>query len=176
MPYIGVVEVEVGLFSPATGARLRLDAPEAANRAYRLASVDVRAQTNPVDFGEGWHPAEQGTGSMPEQWRWSMSEGRLRFVNPERDTVLHLDQPVALSAPQHVEVRVGDVLLDAFDVPPGRLLRRIPIGREVIGDAPTGEVRVVVDSVFVPREVPGLGSTDARNLGVRVFHAVLLQS
>ena len=177
--YVGVVEVEVGLFSPATGARLRLDVPEAGNRAYRLASVEVTAQTHPIDFGDGWHPAEQGTGSMPEEWRWSMAAGRLGFVNPEDDTVLYLDvdQPVALPVPQHVEVRVGDVLLDEFDVPPAeRLLRRIPIGREIFGDAPTGEVRVLVDRVFVPREVDGLGSIDTRSLGVRVFRAVLLGS
>jgi hypothetical protein len=180
LPYLGTVDVEMGVFSPVTGERLRLATrgSSVSGRAYRLATFDIRAQTNPAEFSDGWHGLEGGRGISSEEWRWSTSQTLLTFVNPEADAVLYLDidQPVALSFPQQVEVHVGEILVDEFDLPAGRVLREIDLRREVLGDAFTAEVRIAVDRVFVPREIEGLGSNDTRSLGVRVFHAVLLSS
>jgi hypothetical protein len=148
-------------------------------RAYRAETFEILAATNPVEHVEGWHMAEQSANSPSDVWRWSRGDGRLHFVNPREDAVLYLDvdQPVMLPVAQRVAVRTGAVVLDEFDLPAGvRMTRRIEISQDALGDEPVGEVTVSVDRVFVPQDVEGLGSADARQLGVRVFHAVLLSS
>jgi hypothetical protein len=71
-------------------------------------------------------------------------------------------------------VRLGSTLLDRFSLPSGvRTLRRIPLPAGAAGDAETVELTIAVDKTFVPSDVPALGSSDDRELGIRVFRAYL---
>ena len=55
----------------------------------------------------------------------------------------------------------------------GRLLRRLPISAAQLGGADPVELVIAVDRSFVPASIPELRSTDPRELGVRVFRAVV---
>jgi hypothetical protein len=174
-PYTGDTRVEVGLFSPANGTRLPLAGQNQGMRSYRVAAFDLRGQSDNVFvvFNNGWHETEVPTEAAGVEWQWSKREGTLAFRNPKRDATvfLQLDQPVkAFSEPQQVEVRLGSTVVDRFPLPPGdRELRRIPVTADQLGSAETVEMVVAVDKTFVPASTPELRSSDARELGVRVF-------
>jgi hypothetical protein len=174
--YTGQATFVVGLYSPATGERVPLSGELAERRAVKAGSFEMRERTEPyvVIFREGWHSAEAPRGSGLE-WRWSMKLGRLTFANPKRDIelTLELDQPnKVFPMPQHVEIRLGDMVVDDFDLEPGpSLVRRITLAQSQLGDGPDVEMAVVSDKTFVPAKSAGLQSSDTRQLGVRVFRA-----
>ena len=92
-----------------------------------------------------------------------------------RDALLYLqcDQPVqGLGEAQHVELRVGETVIDSFTLPPGqRELRKVSLTSAQLGTGETVDVTVAVDKTFVPATITQLKSTDARELGIRVFRA-----
>lgn len=176
-PQEGQAVVEVGLFSPTTGNRLPLDADTRGDRSYQVATLNLRLETPvPIAFGQGWHDLEVADDAIGLEWQWSMREGLLSFPNPKRDTelFLQLDQPVTLDTPQTVEVRLGAAVVDSFSLTPGATqVRRVRLTADQFGTAETASIAVTVDRTFVPASVPGLRSSDSRELGVRVFRAYL---
>jgi hypothetical protein len=99
----------------------------------------------------------------------------LTFANPKRDVdlTLELDQPnKVFSVAQHVEIRLGDAVVDDFDLEPeSPLVRKIALSQSQLGDGQSVELAVVPDKTFVPARLAALQSTDTRQLGVRVFRA-----
>jgi hypothetical protein len=177
-PHTGETHVEVGLYAPASGDRLPLAGDDRGLRAYRVASFNMSPQSENlfVIFKDGWHPTEVGSDGDLE-WQWSTREGTIAFRNPRQDAELYLqvDQAVdAFAEPQQVEVRLGSTVLDSFSLPSGvRTLRRFTLPAGAAGDAETVELTIAVDKTFVPSDVPALGSSDDRELGIRVFRAYL---
>lgn len=174
--YTGRTDVQVGLYVPGSGERLPLAAEDAGMRAYRVARFEVTSETPGVFvvFRDGWHDTEVSEDGALE-WQWSRREGTLSFRNPKQDAELLLlvDQPVqGLAQPQQVEVRLGSTIVDTFTVPVGvSELRRIALPATLLGGSETVEMTLAVDRTFVPADVPSLRSTDARELGIRVFRA-----
>ncbi len=174
--YVGNVQMELGLYSPTSGARLPLAGQGTGMRAYRVASFNMMLQAENlfVVFKEGWHDTEVSEdGSL--EWQWSRKEGTIAFRNPKRDAqlILQVDQAAqAFPDPQRVDVRVGSTTVDSFELRPGpRELRRIALPTQLLGTEDTVEVIIAVDKTFVPADVPSLRSADARELGIRVFRA-----
>ena len=179
---MGQTRVEIGLFSRTTGDRLPLAGETTGQRSYRVATFDMRLQTDnlSVVFGDGWHEAEVADEFSGPEWRWSRKDATLSFRNPRRDVqvYLQLEQPsAAFPEPQRVEVRTGSAVVDSFLLPAGRIeLRRIPMAAGQLGTAETVELTVSVDATFVPAAVSALKSTDSRELGIRVFRAFVRPS
>lgn len=176
LPYVGPAQIEVGLYSVKAGQRLPLGGENTGDRSIRVATFNMQLPASAlfIVFRDGWHDAEV-SGDVGVEWQWSKKQGTLSFRNPKQDVVLTLDvdEPVqALPEPQKVEVRVGDAVVDSFTLPAGqRELRRIPITATQMGSGETVDVTIAVDKTFVPAAVAQLKSLDARELGVRVFHA-----
>ncbi|MEQ1759915.1 MAG: hypothetical protein ABL986_16485 [Vicinamibacterales bacterium] len=173
-PYEGATYVDVGLYSLSTGERVKMDGEAIGQREYRVASFNLQLQSDApfVVFTEGWHDAEvSGEGSSIE-WQWTRKVGTLAFKNPMRDAVLFLqvDQPLADQGAQHVDVRLGDAVIDAFDLSGGnRVVRKIALSRDQFGAGDTVTLTITPDKTFVPAAIPSLRNTDSRELGVRVF-------
>lgn len=176
-PYTGQTLVEVGLFSRRTGQRLPMRGETTGGRGYRVASFDLQPQDQNrfVVFKDGWHPTEVADDDVGTEWQWTKKEATFAFRNPKRDVTfyLQLDQPVAaLGEPQHVDVRVGDAVVDSFVLQSNKQeLRTFPLTAAQLGAADTSEMRISVDKTFVPATIPALKSSDPRELGVRVFRA-----
>lgn len=177
-PYVGQTRVEMGLFSPATGERLPLGGDTEGQRSYHVATFDMRLATDNliVVFRDGWHETEVTPEGSGLEWQWSRKNATLSFRNPKRDVrfYLQLDQPVtvAFTEPQRVEMRIGDTVVDRFELAPGgNQLRRFDLPAAQLGSAETVEMTISVDKTFVPASVPALTSTDPRELGIRVFRA-----
>jgi hypothetical protein len=176
-PYVGETRVEVGLFSPASGERLPMTGQTDGQRAYRVATFEMRLQSDNlfVVFRDGWHETEVGAEGSGLEWQWSRRDATLAFPNPKRDVEVYLqvDQPVAgLPDPQRVQVSLGPLTVDSFALAPGgRDLRRIRIPAGQLGTGETVELTISVDETFVPAAIPALKSGDPRELGIRVFRA-----
>lgn len=180
-PYVGETRVELGLYSRATGERVPMTGDHQGQRSYRVGTLNLQTQTDNlfVVFRDGWQETETSPEGLGVEWQWSKKAGVLAFRNPMRDVMfyLQLDQPVPEIGTQHVDVKLGDTVLDAFDLPPGdRQLRKINITRDQFGAAETGEITIEVGKTFIPATVPELKNTDVRELGVRVFRAYLQPS
>jgi hypothetical protein len=172
----GRVTIAVGIYSPESRDRLPLSGDDVGRRIYRVAAVDVAS--NPSEqmaiFLNGWHGVEAPEGPKGTEWRWSTGKGRVWLRRPAGNgtLVLTLDQPAsAFDSPQQVTVHYGDAVLDTFALPRGRLEgRRIQLPPpSKPGDDARLEVTIAVDKTFVPAKLPGAGSRDTRQLGVRVF-------
>jgi hypothetical protein len=180
-PYVGQTDVEIGLFSPATGDRLPLTGDTVGQRSYRVATFDMRLQSDNlfVVFRDGWHSVEIGDEAGPE-WQWSTKDSALSFTNPGRDVrvYLQLDQPAAaFLEPQQVDVLAGATVVDSFLLQaPEMELRRIRIPASQLGTAETVDLTISVDRTFVPASVPAMDNDDPRELGIRVFRAFVQPS
>jgi len=177
-PYVGEVRIEVGLYSPKTGDRVPMTGENQGQRSYRVANLNLRMQTDNlfVVFKDGWQEAETSGEGVGLEWQWSKRAGVLAFRNPMRDVVFYLqvDQPAPEIGTQHVNVRLGDTVIDSFDLQPGqRQLRKIPITKDKFGSGETGEITIEPAKTFVPATIPEMKSSDSRELGVRVFRAFL---
>ena len=176
-PYVGEASVNVGIYDIKGGTRLKLEGADSGQREYKVATFQILPQTENIFliYKDGWHQPEVAPDNAQAQWQWTRGEGTLTFRNPRRDVLLylHVDGRAPFAAgPQTVTVRVSGQPVDTFALEkPGEVLRRVPLTAAQLGGGNTVELRIGVDRTFVPASVPGSGSKDARELGVRVFHA-----
>lgn len=178
-PYIGRASIHMGLYSPASQRRLTLSGQESGQHAYNVASFELLPQSEAVFtvLKDGWHSAETPPNNDLVEWSWtSKNEATIAFKNPKKDAIfyLDLDNPSgAFPEGQHVRVTVGNRTVDDFVLLSARQLRKIPLAADAFGAEDMVELKVGVDKVFVPAQLNPAGSKDARQLGVRVFHAVV---
>jgi hypothetical protein len=176
-PYVGETRVEVGLYSRTTGERVPMEGETRGQRAYTVATFEMALQSDNlfVVFRNGWHPAEASEGGDRVEWQWTRRDAVLTFANPQRDVLIYLsvDQPsTALPEPQLVELRIGPTVIDSFTLGAGQSdLRRVRVTSSQLGTAEMVEMTLSVDKTFVPASIPTLGSSDRRELGIRVFRA-----
>jgi hypothetical protein len=166
------MELPEGLPGSGDYARLTI-ASRPAGGDRRAVPVGVRQfDVQPASrviwaFGEGWHEAEYDT-ATGERWRWT--SGR---------SILHVNGP-----PSDVDVVLrGESPLRYFDAPPdvqvsadGRVIGRLRPSadfewtvRVPAADVARAAGAIVIETapVYRPREVEG--TSDARELGLRVF-------
>jgi hypothetical protein len=178
-PYIGGASIHMGLYSPASQRRLALLGQDAGQRAYNVASLEILAQSEAVFtvLKDGWHSAETPPNNDQVEWSWtSKNQATIAFKNPKRDAIfyLDLDNPSGVFPDgQHVQVTLGAKTVDDFVLHQARQLRKIPISSGDFGGEDIVELKVGVDKVFVPVQINPSGSKDGRQLGVRIFHAVV---
>jgi hypothetical protein len=86
-----------------------------------------------------------------------------------------MDSPGAnLHGEQQVTVTLGGQMLDQVTLnPEERVLRKVTLPATQMGSEEMAELQIVVDKTFIPMQIPGSGSKDPRELGVRVFHAYI---
>jgi hypothetical protein len=176
-PYIGEASIQIGLHSLTTQKRLTLAGRDAGHNAYDVAKLELLPQTASVFtvFKDGWQNTE-ATPNSPE-WTWtSKPEATIAFKNPRKDSLFYLDLDNPSSAfpgGQQVQVKLGDQIIDRFTLQPAhQLLRKIALSSGMLGSQDTVELKIDVDKTFVPAVVSP-GASDRRQLGVRVFHAVV---
>jgi hypothetical protein len=180
--YPGPHGLDIGLYSPRTGRRVPLNTPGGRGDSSRLARFEVTSPgpTPVVLFVKGWHLPERESepGMVPSaEWHWSTRESLLWCANPRRDArfVLHLDQPLqGDEAARQVQVIIGGSLVDSFALAPGaREVRRVPVAGALLGTDDIVPITLRLDRASVPAPAAGAALADGRELGVRVFDALL---
>jgi hypothetical protein len=176
-PYSGETTVELGVYSQKSGIRVPLSGETSGQHAYRVAKFTLHPQADNlyVVFKDGWHETEIAEAQTGVEWQWSRKTATLAFRNPMRDVLFYFqcDQPVhEVGEAQRVELRIGEMVIDSFALPPGpRELRKVDLTAAQLGGGETVEVTVAVDKSFVPATITQLKSADTRELGIRVFRA-----
>ena len=167
-PYIGEAHIRVGLYRG--DARLTLDGTEVGRKEYAVAKFQLLPQSENVFliYKDGWHPSEVAADNAATEWQWTQKAATVSFRNPKKDVVLYLEadaRPDLVPAPQQVTIRIGDQTVASFraDFREKRLLT-FPITATQLGAGEMTELVIEVDRTF---SSPG----DARELGLRVFHA-----
>ncbi len=170
-PYIGPAHVRMGLYQPSGGTRLPLCGTEVSQREYEVARFQLLPQSENIFliYKEGWHPAEISGDNPAVEWQWTKKTATISFRNPKKDATFYLEYDARndkFSPPQQVRVMVGDQMIGTFvGDSKERKLVSFPIAAAQLGSADMSEITLDVGQTFVP------GGGDARELGIRVFHA-----
>ena len=171
-PYIGEVSVALGLYSAETGQRLPLAGVELGDRTYRVAGLGLAPQpeTAFLVYGDGWHRSEFAGG---RSWRWTAGSAVLQFRNPGADVLLtmHLaGRPDAGEGRQRVTLVIDERAVHEFDLETTDLtVVEHQLNADALGPDGIVEMELRIDPPFVPAERDA-ASTDARELGVRVYY------
>jgi hypothetical protein len=171
-PYLGEANIHVGLYNPATGRRLPLNALDAGSRAYVVGKLDVlpSSENTFLLYQDGWHPPEVDPSNPATEWQWTKKVATISFKNPRRAATLYLDtdsRTDLFNPPQQVTLSVAGKPLATFAADSkDAKLRTFPISADQLGAEDMAEVVVEVDRTF---STPG----DSRDLGIRVFHAFI---
>ena len=173
----GDVTLQIGLYSPGSQTRLPLIGTDVGGRAYDAGRLRIERASTLADYTAGWHDREVAEHDPSVEWRWTTGQAALSFKNPRRDATLylHLDNPGdVFEDTQHVDVTMGAQQLAEFDlVPKHPQIRKILLKAADMGTGDAFEVRIAVDKTFVPATSAHGSSEDHRELGVRVFHALV---
>lgn len=179
-PYVGDARVRVGLYSPGDGRRLALNGKEEGDREYDVGAITLAPQSENIFliYRDGWNRAESAPDQPAIEWQWTKKSAGISFRNPKKDVVFLLEadgRPDLFTPPQQVSIKVNDQVVHTFamtDKDP--VVRRFPITAAQLGTGEMVDMKIEVDRVFVPAQVPagqpGHGP-DTRELGIRVYHA-----
>ena len=175
-PYIGEASVAIGLYSPTTPDRLPLAGEHLGQRAYRVATLELLPQSESVFliYRGGSYPPEYHPNDTGVEWQWTQQEATISFRNPKQDSrfYLHFDGRPDLFGddPPQVAIVIGDQTVDGFAVEStAPTLREILLSADDLGTNGIVDLKIQVDKTFTPAEIPGAGSQDDRELGLRVF-------
>ena len=172
-PYIGPAHVRIGLYQPSTGQRLPLCGTEVSRREYEVARFQLLPQSENIFliYKEGWHPSEVAAENPTVEWQWTKKAATISFRNPKKDGTFYLEFDARIdkfSSPQQVTVKSRDQVIGTFAADAKeRKLVSFPVTAAQLGSADMSELTLEVDQTFVP------GGGDARELGIRVFHAFI---
>jgi len=169
-PYIGEATVRIGLYDPTTSRRLTLAGTDAGSQEYVVAKLNLLPQADNIYliYKDGWHNAEVDPANPLVEWQWTKKTAALAFKNPKRDATFYLKYDARadlFNPPQQVTLRLngqefGSFAADAKDP----VLKTFAISAAQFGDAEMAEISIDADRTF---NAPG----DARDLGIRIYHA-----
>ena len=173
-----VVELPAGrLHGPGAYARLTISARDGTGAGptppVAIRQFDIQPATSLVHaFDEGWHE-EEFENATGLRWRWSSGRSVLRVLPPQAVTLrLRGESPLRyFDAPPRVRVVAGGRVIaerrpdDDFD-----WTVTVPAADVRNGD---GRIAVETDPVYLPGRAEG--TTDERQLGVRLFTIDVIQ-
>ena len=178
--HLGEAIARVGLYKG--NDRLPLETSDGADkgnvsRAYRVGQLQLLPQPShgAVTFAKGWHNVESPKDDPAVTWQWSQKTSTISFKNPRKDATLLLEYDarpdLAGGAAQQLtlssnEKPIASWAADSTD----RTLKRIPITAAQFGTGDLAVLTLAVDRIIVPSKAGGAAG-DARELGVRVYHA-----
>lgn len=172
---LGPLSLQAGLYSPDSQTRLALSAKEISDRAYEVASVTIEA-ADAYEFGQGWFDRE-GTPTDGVRWRWTSKQATFGFPNLRKDAVLYIDAGTLANRPEpaHVTVTIRGRAIATFDLrPDARDVRRIPLSAAQLGGDDRCALVLAVDRTWSPADLSRGASSDARQLGIRVFNMAVV--
>jgi hypothetical protein len=172
------LSVVVGLYLDADRMPLQGTSPN-NDRSYAAATLRVApdAARMAIIYTGGWHPNEFSPDGL-QSWKWTQRTATWAFRNPKKDVTVFLEHDarpdVFGGSPQQVTIGTASASLATFAaaVSDRPTLVRVPIPAAALGTAEMAELRLEIDKVFVPAELPA-GGKDTRQLGIRVYHLVV---
>jgi hypothetical protein len=174
-PYVGDVEVRVGLFPVPKGERVALKAEDAGLREYRAGKLELVPQTENIFlvYKEGWHNPETSPQNPALERTWTKKDALVSFKNPKKDIVVYLEADTnakAFDLPPVLTVAVNGktgvtVPIENSEV----FLKKVKVKAADLGTDEWVDLRLSMNQSFVPK-VKGVNAHDDRELGLLVYH------
>lgn len=174
-PYVGDVDVRVGLQPAGRTERLALKGTDAGLHEYSVAKMELLPQTENIFlvYKEGWHNPESSAQNPSLERTWTKKDALVSFKNPKKDIIVYLEADTnskAFDQPPVLTVAVGGksglvVPIESSEV----FLKKIRVKAADLGDQEWVDLRLSMNQSFVPK-AKGVNATDDRELGLMVYH------
>ena len=182
-PYVGDVEVRVGLYS-TQGRRERpaLKGDDAGFREYRVAKLEFVPQTENIFmvYKQGWHNPETQPENPSVERTWTGKEALVSFKNPKKDVIVYLQADTCVKCfPRTpvLTVSVGNDVGLRFPIEgPQVYLKKIRVKAADLGSDDWVDLKLAMDQSFVPKKLNPPMNDDDRELGLDVYHLYVAEA
>ncbi len=180
-PYVGDVDVRVGLSPVGKGERVMLKGEDAGLREFKVAKIELLPQTENIFlvYKEGWHNPESSPQNPSIERTWTKKDALISFKNPKKDVIVYLEADTnskAFDAPPVLTMAVNNKAGAAIAIPNSEVFtRKIRIKAADLGPDEWVDLRLSMNQSFVPK-LKGVNTHDDRELGVLVYHLYVAEA
>ena len=174
-PYVGPVEVRMGLYPPSgKGERVMLKGDHVGMREFKVANVELLPQTENIFLvhKEGWYSTEVSPQNPSLERTWTKKEAFVSFKNPKKDVVVYLEADTNFKAFDQQPVLTVSVNSGAgLQVPiqdSEVFLKKIRFTAQQLGQDEWVDLKLAMNQSFVPK-AKNINQDD-RELGLLVYH------
>ena len=180
-PYVGEVDVRIGLAPVGKGERVMLKGEDAGLREFKVARIELLPQTENIFlvYKEGWHHPESSPQNPSLERTWTKKDALISFKNPKKDVVVYLEADTnakAFDAPPVLTLAVNNKTGLAIPIANSEVfMRKVRIKAADLGQQEWVDLRLAVNQSFVPK-LKGVNTHDDRELGVLVYHLYVAEA
>jgi hypothetical protein len=180
-PYVGDVDVRIGLSPVGKGERVMLKGEDAGLREFKVAKIELLPQTENIFlvYKEGWHNPESSPQNPSLERTWTKKDALISFKNPKKDVIVYLEADTnfkAFDAPPVLTVAVNNKSGITVPIANSEIFtRKIRVKAEDLGQDEWVDLRLSMNQSFVPK-LKGVNATDDRELGLLVYHIYVAEA
>jgi len=180
-PYVGDVDVRVGLSPVGKGERVMLKGEDAGLREFKVAKIELLPQTENIFlvYKEGWHNPESSPQNPSLERTWTKKDALISFKNPKKDVIVYLEADTntkAFDAPPVLTLAVNNKTGVTIPIQNSEVFtRKTRIRAADLGQDEWVDLRLSMNQSFVPR-LKGVNTHDDRELGVLVYHLYVAEA
>ena len=174
-PYVGDVDVRMGLAPVGKGERVMLKGEDAGLREFKVARIELLPQTENIFlvYKEGWHNPESSPQNPSIERTWTKKDALVSFKNPKKDVVVYVEADTnakAFDAPPVLTLAVNNKTGVTIPIPNSEVfMRKVRVKAADLGNDEWVDLRLSMNQSFVPK-LKGVNTHDDRELGVMVYH------
>ena len=174
-PYVGDVDVRMGLAPAGKGDRVMLKGEDAGLREFKVAKIELLPQTENIFlvYKEGWHNPESSPQNPSIERTWTKKDALVSFKNPKKDVVVYVEADTnakAFDAPPVLTLAVNNKTGLTIPIPNSEIFtRKVRVKAADLGTDEWVDLRLSMNQSFVPK-LEGVNTHDDRELGVMVYH------
>jgi hypothetical protein len=175
-PYVGDVEIRMGLYPPGgRGERIALKGEDTGMREFKVAKMELLPQTENIFlvYKEGWHSPEASPQNPSAERTWTKKDALVSFKNPKQDVIVYLEADTnykAFDAPPVLTIAVANKAGLVVPIQDSEVfLKKIRVKAADLGSDEWVDLRLSMNQSFVPK-LKGVNANDDRELGLLVYH------
>jgi hypothetical protein len=174
-PYVGDVDVRIGLSPVGKGERVMLKGEDAGLREFKVAKIELLPQTENIFlvYKEGWHNPESSPQNPSLERTWTKKDALVSFKNPKKDVIIYLEADTnfkAFDQPPVLTLAINDKTGIQIPIANSEIfMRKVRVKAADLGQDEWVDLRLSNNQSFVPK-LKGVNSHDDRELGVLVYH------
>lgn len=179
-PYIGPVDVRMGLYPEGRGERVALKGQDAGLREYKAAQLEFLDRTKNIFlvYKDGWHSPETSADNPSLERTWTKKDALVSMKNPKEDVVIYLEADTnvkGFTQKPILTVSVNDKTGVAIPIENSEVfLKKIHVKGADLGTEEWVDLRLALNESFVPKNL-GINNDD-RELGLLVYHLYVAEA
>lgn len=180
-PYVGDVDVRIGLVPVGKGERVMLKGEDAGLREFKVAKIELLPQTENIFlvYKEGWHNPESSPQNPSLERTWTKKDAIVSFKNPKKDVIVYLEADTnakAFDTPPVLTLAVNNKTGVTVPIANSEIFtRKVRVKAQDLGQEEWVDLRLSMNQSFVPR-LKGVNTHDDRELGVLVYHLYVAEA